>query len=146
MILIGCICRSRGQKVGFQNAIFKHRVWNYKAQSFHIWYIITSSRSSLPIFSYINKMASPWPFPQVSDLGPFGPSCSFNRFSGPPASGHDSDCCLTLASNQSPRDLIWLILWLVEMASPCTQGTSRSCYMLSRGPALFIWPRVNKIL
>ena len=61
MILIGCICRSRGQKVGFQNAIFKNLVWNYKAQSFHIWYIITSSRSSLPIFGYNNIMASPWP-------------------------------------------------------------------------------------
>ena len=61
MILIGCICRSRGQKIGFQNAIFKNLVWNYKAQSFRIWYIKTSSRSSLPIFGYINIMASPWP-------------------------------------------------------------------------------------
>jgi len=32
MVLIDCICRSRGQKIGFQNAIFKHLlVWNYKA-------------------------------------------------------------------------------------------------------------------
>jgi len=31
-VLIGCISRSRGQKVGFQNAIFKNLlVWNYKA-------------------------------------------------------------------------------------------------------------------
>ena len=44
MVLIGCICRSRGQKAGFQNAIFKNLlVWNYKAQSFHIWYIASAS-------------------------------------------------------------------------------------------------------
>ena len=50
MVLIDCICRSRGQKIGFPNAIFKyHLVWNYKAQSFHIWYI-ASSRGPLPIF------------------------------------------------------------------------------------------------
>ena len=61
MVLIGWISRSRGQKIGLQIAIFKNLVWNYKAQSFHIWYIITSSRSSLPIFGYINIMASPWP-------------------------------------------------------------------------------------
>ena len=40
--------RSRGQKIGFQNAIFKNLlVRNYKAQSFHIWYI-ASSRCPLP--------------------------------------------------------------------------------------------------
>ena len=33
---VGCISRSRGQKIGFQNAIFKNlHVRNYKAQSFH---------------------------------------------------------------------------------------------------------------
>ena len=36
----GCISRSQGQKIGFQKAIFNILlVWNYKAQSFHIWYI-----------------------------------------------------------------------------------------------------------
>ena len=49
MVLIGCISRSQSQKLGFQNAIFKNLVWNYKAQSFHIW-CITSSRGPLPIF------------------------------------------------------------------------------------------------
>jgi len=45
---IGCICRARGQKVGFQNAIFKNLlVCNYKAKSIHIWYI-ASSRGPLP--------------------------------------------------------------------------------------------------
>jgi len=35
---VGCMSRSQGQKLGFQNAIFKNLlVWNYKAQSFHIW-------------------------------------------------------------------------------------------------------------
>jgi len=48
MVLIGCICRSWGQTIGFQNAIYKNiLVWNYKAQSFYIWYI-TSSRGPIP--------------------------------------------------------------------------------------------------
>jgi len=40
MVLIGCISRSRGQKLGLQMAIFKNLVWNYKAQSFQIWYTV----------------------------------------------------------------------------------------------------------
>jgi len=50
MVQVGCISRSRGQKIGFQNAIFKNLlVLNYKAQSFHIWYIhVASSRGPLP--------------------------------------------------------------------------------------------------
>jgi len=45
---VGCISRSQGQKIGFQNAIFKNLlVWNYKAQSSHNWYI-ASSRGPLP--------------------------------------------------------------------------------------------------
>ena len=60
MVLIVWRCRSQGQKVGHQIAIFKNLVWNYKAQSFQIWYI-ASSRSSLPIFGFNNIMASPWP-------------------------------------------------------------------------------------
>jgi len=48
MVLIGCISRSRGQKIGFQNEIFKNLlVCNYKAQSFHILYIALS-RGPLP--------------------------------------------------------------------------------------------------
>ena len=127
MVLIGCLCRSWGQKIGLQNATFKNLfVWNYKAQSFHVWYI-ASSRGPLPklfklcpwgqnwphpgghnfTLNYIRKISNdflswtsygnfwsstniwwttlvvlckwlyldPWPFPQVSDLGPFGPSC-----------------------------------------------------------------------
>jgi len=39
-VLVGCISRSWGQKIGFQNEIFINLlVWNYKAKSFHIWYI-----------------------------------------------------------------------------------------------------------
>ena len=50
MVLMGCISRSQGKKLGFQNAILKNLlVWNYKAQSFHIW-CLTLSRGSLPIF------------------------------------------------------------------------------------------------
>jgi len=50
MVLIGGISRSKGYKLDFQNAIVKNLfVWNYKVQSFHIWYII-SSRGPLPIF------------------------------------------------------------------------------------------------
>jgi len=48
MVLIGCICRSRDQKLGFQNAIFKNLlIWIYMAQGFHIWYI-ASSRGPRP--------------------------------------------------------------------------------------------------
>ena len=46
---VGCISRlPKNQKIGFQNAIFKNlHVWNYKTQSFHIWYIALS-RGPLP--------------------------------------------------------------------------------------------------
>jgi len=47
---VGCISRSRGQKLGFQNAFFKNLlVLKYKAQSSHIW-CLTWSRGHLPIF------------------------------------------------------------------------------------------------
>ena len=63
MVLIGCICRSRGQKVGFQNAIFKNLlVWNYKAQSFHIYYI-ESSRGPLPKLFKLCPWGQNWPRP-----------------------------------------------------------------------------------
>jgi len=39
---VGCISRSLGQKIVFQNAIFKNLVWKYKAQSLHIWYRASS--------------------------------------------------------------------------------------------------------
>jgi len=54
----GCISRSRGQKLGFQNAIFKNLlVWKYKTKSFHIWGI-TSSRGPLPILGGQHKWSS----------------------------------------------------------------------------------------
>jgi len=57
MVLIGCISRSLGKKVGFQNAFFKNLlVWNYKAQIFHIYYIALSRR----------------PIPKLFKLCPFG--------------------------------------------------------------------------
>ena len=63
MVLIGCICRSRGQKVGFQNAIFKNLlVWNCKAQSFHIWYI-ASSRGPQPTLFKLCPWGQNWPCP-----------------------------------------------------------------------------------
>ena len=47
MVLIGCISRSRGQKLGFQNAIFKNLlVWNYQAQRFHSLYVKPLSHQS----------------------------------------------------------------------------------------------------
>jgi len=61
MVLIGCICRSRSQKVGFQNAIFKNLlVWNYKAYSFHIWYK-ASSRGPLPKLFKLCPWGQNWP-------------------------------------------------------------------------------------
>ena len=48
MVLISCISRSKGRKIGFWNAFFKNLfVWNYTAQRFHIW-DITPSRGPLP--------------------------------------------------------------------------------------------------
>jgi len=45
----------RGQKISFQNAIFKNLVWSYMAQSFYIWYI-ASSRGPLPnIYEYLKN-------------------------------------------------------------------------------------------
>jgi len=58
-----CISRSQGQKIGFQNAIFKNiLVWNYKAQSFHIWYI-ASSRGPLPKLFKLCRWGQNWPRP-----------------------------------------------------------------------------------
>ena len=63
MVLIGCLCRSRGQKIGFQNATFKILfVWNYKAQSFYIWYI-ASSRGPLPKLFKLCPWGQNWPRP-----------------------------------------------------------------------------------
>jgi len=63
MVLIGCICRSRCQKIDFQNAIFKNLlVWNYKAQGFHIWYI-ASSRGPLPKLFKWCPWGQNWPCP-----------------------------------------------------------------------------------
>jgi len=61
MVLIGCISRSRGQLISFLNATFKnHLVWNYKAQSFHIWYI-ASSRGPLPKLLKLCPWGQNWP-------------------------------------------------------------------------------------
>jgi len=51
--------------VGFQNAIFQNLlVWNYKAQSFHIWYIyIASSRGPLPKLFKLCPWGQNWPCP-----------------------------------------------------------------------------------
>jgi len=63
MVLIGCISRSRGQKIGFQNAIFNNLlVCNYKAQGFHIWYI-ASSRGPLPKLFKLCPWGHNWPRP-----------------------------------------------------------------------------------
>jgi len=63
MVLIGCISRSWDQKVGFQNAIFKNLLfWSYKAQSFHIWYIV-SSRGPLPKLFKLCFWAQNWSCP-----------------------------------------------------------------------------------
>jgi len=63
MVLIGCMSRSRGQKICFQNEIFKNLlVWNYKAQSFHIWYI-ASSTGPLPKLFKLSPWGQNWPRP-----------------------------------------------------------------------------------
>jgi len=61
MVLIGCISRSWGQKIGFQDAIFKNLfLRNYKAQCFHIWYI-ASSRGPLPKLFKLCPWGQNWP-------------------------------------------------------------------------------------
>jgi len=51
------------KKVGFQNATFKNLlVWNYKAQSFHIWYIASSS-GPLPQLFKLYPCGQNWPRP-----------------------------------------------------------------------------------
>jgi len=68
MVLIGCISRSRCQEIGFQYVIFKNiLVWNYKAQSFHIWYI-ASSRGPLPKLFKLCPLGQNWPRPGVTIL------------------------------------------------------------------------------
>jgi len=63
MVLIGCISRSRGQKKFFLNATLKNLfVWNYKAKSFHIWYI-ASSRGPLPKSFKLCSWGENWPRP-----------------------------------------------------------------------------------
>jgi len=62
-IPVGCISRSRGQKIGFQNAIFKNLlVRNYKAQCFHIWYIALL-RDPLPKLFKLCPWGQNWPCP-----------------------------------------------------------------------------------
>jgi len=52
-----------GSKMGFQNATFKNLiVWNYKAQSFHIWYT-ASSRGPLPKLFKWCPWGKNWPRP-----------------------------------------------------------------------------------
>jgi len=60
---VGCISRSRGQKIVFQNTIFKTLlVRNYKAQRFHIWYI-ASFRGPLPKLFKLCPLGQNWPRP-----------------------------------------------------------------------------------
>ena len=62
-VRVGCISRSQGQKIGFQNVICKNLlVQNYKAQSFHIWYI-ASSRGPLPKLFKLCPWGQIWPCP-----------------------------------------------------------------------------------
>ena len=65
---VGCLGRSRGQKIDFQNAIFKNLlVRNYKAQSFYIWYI-ASSRGPLPNLFKLCPWDQNWPRTGVTIL------------------------------------------------------------------------------
>ena len=63
IVPVGCISRSRGHKIGFQNAIFNNLiVLNNKAQSFHIWYIALS-KGPLPKLFKICPWGQNWPWP-----------------------------------------------------------------------------------
>jgi len=63
IVPVGCLSRSRGQKIGFQNAIFRNLlVCNYNAQSFNIWYIALSRRP-LPKLFKLCPWGQNWPRP-----------------------------------------------------------------------------------
>jgi len=82
MALIGCISRSRGQKIGYQNAIFKNLlVWNYTDQIFHIWHI-TPSRGPLPKLFKLNPWGHILPPSQGSQIELYKESYFLN-ISGP---------------------------------------------------------------
>ena len=60
---VGCISRSQGQQIGFWKETSKNLlVWNYKAQSFHIWYI-ASSKGPLPKLFKLWPWGQNWPRP-----------------------------------------------------------------------------------
>jgi len=63
MVPVGCINRSRGQKIVFQNAIFKNLLWNCKAQSIHIWNI-ASSRGPLQRLFKLCPWGQNWLHPE----------------------------------------------------------------------------------
>jgi len=68
-VLVGCICRSRGQKIGFQKAIFKNLLlWNYKAQSFYIWCITSPLPNS-------TGMVPGWSPTKIIQMVPIGCIC-----------------------------------------------------------------------
>jgi len=61
LVLIGCISWSRCHNISFQIATFKNLlVWNYKAQSFHIWYIALS-RGLIPKLFKLSPWGQNWP-------------------------------------------------------------------------------------
>jgi len=65
---VDCISRSWCQKIGFQNAIFKNLLFrNYKAQSFHMWYV-ASSRGPLPKMFKLCPWGQNWPRPEGHDF------------------------------------------------------------------------------
>jgi len=67
-VSVDCISRSQGQKIGFQNAIFKNLlVWNFKAQSFHIWYVASSRGPLLKLFK-LCPWGQNWPSPAGSQF------------------------------------------------------------------------------
>jgi len=114
MVLIGCISRSRGQKLCFQNAIFKHLlVWKYKAQSFHIWYI-TSSRGPLPIFGGQHKRSS------VN-----GSTVTFDLFVRWATQGPLGPLVVNVICNQSH---VYRCFW-VHLPPPHSQCHSFMCYI-----------------
>jgi len=82
MVLIGCISRSLGQKKRFSKGIFQKS--SLKLQGPELSYLMSSTNIWWTTLVVLCKWlhCDLWPFPQVSDPGPFGPSCllvSLNR-------------------------------------------------------------------
>jgi len=82
VVLIGCISRSRGQKLVFKMQFLKIFLFETKRPrairfgiKHYLEFLYQSCSNYAPEVLCKRLHCDLWPFPQVSDQGPFGPSC-----------------------------------------------------------------------